>query len=677
MSTEAADWVGLSLENGRYHVTARLGAGGMGLVYKARYARLDTDVVIKVPHRAMLADTHAASRFRREIRALSQLSHPHIVKIIDQGEHQGLPFVVMQYLPGGALNDRMRHGPDGNLLPMPPDSVRGWLGDVADALDYIHGQGLLHRDVKPHNILLDAQGKAYVSDFGLVKAIGGDSAFQSAALTGTGHLLGTPLYFAPEISQEKAYDGRVDQYALAATVYHWLCGRPPFEGPVMVVIALHMNQPPPDPRQWLPGLPEPAAAALLRGLAKDPRQRFPNCSAFADALLTGLTGTTAVSATVPLPASVARVVCPSCDKVLRVALSAAGKKSKCPTCQTVFLVPPNLQPAADAPPRPAPPPAALTPTVPFQPARTLAVDRRRPPYGLFALLALACLGFLTLAGLVIVVLLYQPGGLATRATGSKGGPKEFTNSVGMKLVLAPAGEFLMGSPIAEADRDVDEFPHKVELTRPFYVGAHEVTQEQYEKVMGKNPSQFDASKGGAPNFPVEFVSWDDAKEFCRRLGERREEKLAGRTYDLPTEAQWEYACRAGTTTAFHFGNRLTSDLANFDGNAPYGTDQKGGRYLGRTTKVGSYDPNAWGLYDMHGNVREWCRDWFDENYYKDGARQDPTGPKDGKDRNTRVLRGGAWTSNGKLCRSAFRNRTYPTSRNDFIGFRVVLTAGTP
>ena len=187
--------------------------------------------------------------------------------------------------------------------------------------------------------------------------------------------------------------------------------------------------------------------------------------------------------------------------------------------------------------------------------------------------------------------------------------QDFTNSIGMRLVLIPAGKFIMGSPKDEKDRGDDEDQHEVEITKPFYLGVYTVTQAEYEKIMKTNPSWFSARGKGkdkvanvdTAQFPVEMVSWNDAVAFCKKLSELPEEKKAGRTYRLPTEAEWEYACRAGTSTAFHFGNSLSSTQANFDGNYPYGKAGKG-PYLGRTAKVDSYPANAFGLYDMHGGI---------------------------------------------------------------------------
>ena len=232
------------------------------------------------------------------------------------------------------------------------------------------------------------------------------------------------------------------------------------------------------------------------------------------------------------------------------------------------------------------------------------------------------------------------------------------------MVKIPPGTFMMGSPASEADRRDGKTQHKVTISQGFWMGQHEVTQAEYEQVMGTNPSHF---KGG--NLPVESVSWDEATEYCTRLTAR--ERTAGRLpqgheYRLPTEAQWEYACRAGTTTATSFGNSLSSSQANFNGNYPYQNGSKG-PYLEKTTPAGQYSANAFGLYDMHGNVWEWCADYYGD--YPSGPVTDPTGPPSGDDR---VNRGGSWYSLGQDCRSAFRGGNSPGLRSGILGFRVVL-----
>ena len=241
----------------------------------------------------------------------------------------------------------------------------------------------------------------------------------------------------------------------------------------------------------------------------------------------------------------------------------------------------------------------------------------------------------------------------------------------LELVVIAPGRFTMGSPASELNRGSAEGPQtQVTISKPFLLGKYEVTQAQWEAVMGSNPSHFK----GDPDLPVEQVSWEDALAFCRKLTARAK-KLNGLAFSLPTEAQWEYACRAGTSTPFHYGNELRSGMANFGGRYEYlagqgQTENKSGTYLRKTTRVGSYRANAWGLYDMHGNVWEWCLDWWGDKL-PGGSAVDPRGPSTGS---VRVYRGGGWCDDGQYCRSADRYGSAPTSRCNYLGFRVALVS---
>jgi formylglycine-generating enzyme len=251
------------------------------------------------------------------------------------------------------------------------------------------------------------------------------------------------------------------------------------------------------------------------------------------------------------------------------------------------------------------------------------------------------------------------------------GPKTLTNSVGMAFVLVPDGKFQMGSPAAEPGHRANEAPvHEVVIGKPFYLGVHLVTQSVYQKVTGKNPARFNAANGGGPEHPVESVSWDDAVAFCRRLSDRPEERAAGRSYRLPTEAEWEYACRAGSSEPFAFGANFGAPQGNFDTGYPFGeADPAPG--VGRTTPVTKYPASAWGLHDTHGNTWEWCSDWYGESYYSTLPLRDPPGPTTGK---YRVLRGGGWKNQATACRAAYRNALAPHQKDSATGFRVVLVA---
>jgi len=224
------------------------------------------------------------------------------------------------------------------------------------------------------------------------------------------------------------------------------------------------------------------------------------------------------------------------------------------------------------------------------------------------------------------------------------------SGISMRLVEIKPGRFMMGSPLSEIFRGDDEQQYEATISRAFFLGQTEVTQAQWEAVMGRNPSRFT----GDPSRPVEGVSWDDAQEFCRRLSQK-----TGMNFRLPTEAEWEYACRAGTMTAYSFGNDASrlGEFAWFQGNS----DES-------TKPVGTREPNLWGLYDMHGNVWEWVEDRYGD--YPSEATTDPPGRRAGP---TRGVRGGSWNYHAPLCRAAFRHNLVPTHRSDFVGFRVART----
>ena len=245
--------------------------------------------------------------------------------------------------------------------------------------------------------------------------------------------------------------------------------------------------------------------------------------------------------------------------------------------------------------------------------------------------------------------------------------KEITNSIGMKLVMISKGTFKMGSPPGEGGVNQDERQHEVTISRDYYLGVHEVTQAQYETIMGDNPSYFQGdnlpdarSVEVTSDFPVETVSWENAVEFCRRISALPAERAAGRVYRLPTEAEWEYACRAGNKLAYSFGGdvRALGDYAWYDSNSNE-----------RTHPVGQKKANSWGLYDMHGNVWEWCSDWYGE--YPNGAVSDPQGPRKGS---LRIDRGGSWDYGAAMCRSSFRGNLDPSGSNFNNGFRLALEA---
>ncbi len=386
MTRDTANWVGLQLAGGRYQVLSKLGEGGMAHVYKATDTLLEREVVVKVPRLAILEEPDFTARFTREIKLLSQLTHTNLVKVIDVGQHEDVPFAVMQLLTGGSLRDRLR--PQGRRTRLLPTALPGWLRGTALALDFVHQKGLVHRDVKPDNILFDAHGNPFLSDFGIAKALADSRPpDQRTVMTNAGTVLGTPQYMAPEMLLGKDYDGRVDQYALAVTVYESLAGIYPFDGPTPAAVVIEQTTKPPPPlNAAVPSAPAHIVVAVGRALSADPARRFANCEAFAQAVLAApapaavapgpLPATLSLPGAVPEmlavpppppvppplpprppararppgPIAVEPVVrCPFCSEEVSVAPAALGTKVRCPHCQRVF---PTERRVPETPPEP-------------------------------------------------------------------------------------------------------------------------------------------------------------------------------------------------------------------------------------------------------------------------------------------------------------------------------------
>lgn len=362
------DLTGQLIADNRYEVRRRLGAGSMGHVFQAWDHRLQTNVVLKVPTLARLEQPEFRERFLRESRFLVRLTHPRIITILDVGEHEGVPYFVMQYVGGGSLESRI-HPPGGPSAPLPLPSLKDWLPGVAEALDFMHRQGYVHRDVKPANILYDEHGHAYLSDFGLSKLVGNGE--EQSSMTAAGYVVGTPNYVAPEVVLGQSYDGRADQYSLAMTLYEALTGRCPLEGPTATATMVNQTAAvPPLPSRFNPRVPAALARVVLRGLAKNPDQRFASCSTFAAAVLegAGLAGSSGarprpsasrssaryngVTAVLPPPQDVIlrrvkvrnlRAPCPKCQTVLKLRPNYAGRKGHCKKCQAALLISRDLK----------------------------------------------------------------------------------------------------------------------------------------------------------------------------------------------------------------------------------------------------------------------------------------------------------------------------------------------
>jgi formylglycine-generating enzyme required for sulfatase activity len=702
----------------------------MGVVWLAHDPDLDRDVALKILPAEYCQDEERLKRFIREAQLAAKLLHTNTVTIHDVGVSEGEAFIAMELVEGASLDAVVQQG--GRL---PWREATQAIRDAAAGLAAAHARGLIHRDVKPANLMRTKEGVTKVVDFGLARALASNS-----QLTQQAARLGTPAYMAPEQWVGKAVDGRSDLYALTCSYYHLLTGRVPFEAPEIAALGYqHRHQPFPEAKEYVPDLPEAVCRILKRGSQKDPAARYQTGEemiADLDAALgevgsrvaspawqtlsrwQGMAGdflaagmAAAKEFLVRRPIVLAGVlglvvllgvvfylstnygwvkieveavagqvevkvdgdtidvaglnepirlragehnllveageyrtytksfsVRRESDEVLRVALEPKPKAPQ-PSDRRVASGP--NEPASPEPVKPEPPRPEPEPVKPEPPRPEPEPVKPEPPKPQVPL-------------------------------STPSNPKEYTNSIGMKFALIPAGTFLMGSPENDLGRSpifgYNESPqHEVEITRPFYLGIHPVTQKQWQHVMGSNPSWFSSTGRGkdkvqgldTSDFPVESVSWEDCQEFIRKMSELSEEKRSERVYRLPTEAEWEYSCRGGASSyqVYAFGNSLTTHQANFN------------RALWRTCKVGSYQPNGFGLYDMHGNVCQWCADWYNKNYYRNSPQQNPQGPPQSF---FRVIRGGSWRGGPQDCRSAARGWLDPRGSFDALGCRLVL-----
>jgi serine/threonine-protein kinase len=343
---------------GRYRIISNLAKGGMGVTYRAWDKPAGVPVVVKMPMRQYFNSPGFLDRFDREIRASAALVHPHVVPLLDYGTDKGEPFLVMRFLPGGSLSNRIPKGADGKSIPVAPAFLRCFLPGIAAALDYSHSRGIVHRDVKPGNIFFDALSLAYLGDFGLVKILE-ESVIEdeNATLPSASTAVGTKGYMAPERCVIGGrFDGRSDQYSLAITVYELLAASRPFTGKGADVLDEHKKAPVPSLLARRPELPASLCDAVERALAKRPEDRFHTCADFAHAALKN------VPALDGDPGYV-RFLCPKCARLLRLPESAAGERGRCPNCREPMTIANDLaalwldvekEPRWEEPPEPSP-----------------------------------------------------------------------------------------------------------------------------------------------------------------------------------------------------------------------------------------------------------------------------------------------------------------------------------
>jgi serine/threonine protein kinase len=587
---------------GPYRVLEVVGSGGMGVVFRAEDPQLRRQIALKAMLPALAASASARQRFLREAQAAAAIKHDHIVTIHQVGEDRGAPFLAMEFLEGESLEARLRRG---GKVPV-PEALR--IGrEIAEGLSAAHERGLIHRDIKPTNVWLEGKrARVKILDFGLVRATTDDS-----TLTSQGAVVGTPAYMAPEQANGEPVDLRSDLFSLGCVLYRMLTGLPPFKGvnafATMTAVTTHTPRP---PRDVDPAIPPALSDLVMRLLAKNPAERPASAQEVADVLATLAVERPAPAAT---PAPVASPPAPPHRK-RRLAVALLGIAALLVAAAVIYVQTDrgtleistferNVKVAIEQ---------DGTQIDILDPQSKQQLSIRSGKYTLRLIGEAEGLELATDQGTnpvtlkrgakVIVEVRPVPKPPVAKL------PPEFTNSLGMEFVLVPKGKsWLSGGGGKPGEREV-------EILHDFYLGKYEVTQEEWEKFTGHNPSNFSRTGAGKDavkdipdkelkRFPVENVSFDDVQMFVGGLNDRHTE--TGWVYRLPKEAEWEYACRGGPCdkfdTAFDYyfekpTNEITTEQANVNRVKP----------PQRTCKVGSYKPNRLGLYDMHGNVCEWC-----------------------------------------------------------------------
>ena len=598
--------IGQSL--GRYHILEQLGEGGMATVYKAYDTRLETDVAVKVIRTEALpqnAVERALKRFEREAKALARLTHPNIVKVTDYGEFEGKPYIVMEYLPSGTLKSKLRG------KPMPWQEAARLLIPIGRALDFAHRQGMIHRDVKPSNILITADGEPMLTDFGIAKMLDLE---ETMDLTGTNAAVGTPEYMAPEQATSKSVDARADIYALGVVFYEMVTGRKPYTADTpMAVIIKQASEPLPRPRTFVPDLPQTVENVLLKALAKKPEDRYQNMAEMVVALENLLTGAVRKGITGNLPRQGGKAPVLVSHRWPPFWVWAAVIV----IVFVLFLL--KLAPSNDVISETPVPGQTSIPASTYTPASTsIPIFTSTPELGVGS----------TMSGQDSMTLLY-----------------------------VPAGNFLMGSSDLDKLASSDEKPQHTVNLDAFWIDQADVTNAMYAKCVSagvcNQPNNLSSlthssyyGKHAFDNYPVINVTWNMADTYC---------KWAGR--QLPTEAQWEKAARGMDGRIYPWGNSAPDNtLLNYNSN------------VGDTTAVGNYPKGAspYGALDMAGDVWQWMADWYSDTYYQSSPSSNPFGPDSGQ---VRVMRGGSWLNQLYDLRSASRSRFNPSSSFFVIGFR--------
>jgi eukaryotic-like serine/threonine-protein kinase len=617
---------------GPYQLINKLGAGAFGEVWLAQdfSSPHPREVAVKMP---IKSDVDLDALLQEATVWARVTGHPNVLEFLAARVFDGQVTLVSEYASDGSLEDWLKRR--GGRAPSIEAAVEMTLGILA-GLEHLHSRSIIHRDLKPDNVLLQG-ATPRLADFGISRVFKSTS---KSAVTA-----GTPSYMAPEAFNRKR-NQQTDLWSVGVMLYQMLSGRLPFEGNDMAELygAILNENPEPLP----PAVPEWLRQAVAKALTKEPSLRYQSA--------------------------------PEMREALRQFERAVRQPDEAPT-ERIVGRPDADEQRIDQEKEPE------RPDEEGRRQETRSLPSRRLLIAGAALAALIVVAYLIgrrLSASSIetprsqrafsfeTITLDGDGREASRNTGHANYfVVEPGNGATLEMVEIPGGSFMMGSPMTEANRNSDEAPRHSVNVPSFWMGKFEVTQKQWLAVIGRFPTE-PVFRGD--DQPVEKVSWNDAQEFLAALNRKLGLQSKDRRYQyrLPSEAEWEYAARAGTDTPFAFGETITPQIVNYDGDYPYASAPKG-VYRQKTVAVGSLGvANAFGLFDMHGNVWEWCEDVYHEGYNE--APTDGSAWLSGGDSSVRTLRGGSWGNNGWYCRSAIRFRNAPGGGSNFIGFRVVVSA---